>query len=89
MGCTDLFKVGCLGEGLGADGADVRPQSRVHLTVSAQTAGVFEGLATLLTHIRSLTCVLPQMVLVVRAPFEGERAVRTLERPYTCVDLGV
>ena len=66
----------------------MRPQSRVHLTVSAQTAGILEGLATLLAHIRPLTRVLPQMVLVVRAPFESERAVRALECPYTCVYLG-
>lgn len=66
----------------------MRPQSRVHLTVSTQAAGVLEGLATLLTHVRPLACVLPQVVLVVRAPFESERAVRTLESPNTCVHLG-
>lgn len=66
----------------------MRPQSRVHLTVSTQAAGVLEGLATLLTHIWPLTCVLPQVVLVVRAPFESERAVRALECPYSCVNLG-
>lgn len=65
----------------------MRPQSRVHLTVSAQTAGVLEGLATLLTNIRPLACVLPQVVLVVRAPFESERTVRALECPYTCMHL--
>lgn len=65
----------------------MRPQSRVHLTVSTQAASVFEGLATLLTHIWPLTCVLPQMVLVVRAPFESERAVRALECPDSCVYL--
>lgn len=43
----------------------MRTQPRVHLTVSSQAAGVFKGLATLLTHIRPLACVLPQMVLVV------------------------
>lgn len=59
----------------------------MHLTVSTQAAGVLEGLATLLTHIRPLTCVLPQVVLVVRTPFECERAVRALEGPYTCVYL--
>jgi len=66
----------------------MRPQSRVHLTVSAQAAGVLEGLATLLTHIRPLACVLPQVVLIVRAPFESERAVRALERPNARVHLG-
>lgn len=59
----------------------------MHLTVSTQAAGVLEGLATLLTHIWPLTRVLPQMVLVVRAPFESERAVRALECPNTCVYL--
>lgn len=66
----------------------MRSQSRVHLTVSTQAAGVLEGLATLLTHIWPLACVLPQVVLVVRAPFESERAVRALECPNTCVYLG-
>lgn len=60
----------------------------MHLTVSSQTAGVLEGLATLFTHIWPLTCVLPQVVLVVRAPLESERAVRALECPNTCVYLG-
>ena len=66
----------------------MRSQSSVHLTVSTQTAGVLEGLAALLAHIWPLTSVLPQMVLVVRAPFESERAVRALESPHTGVDLG-
>lgn len=66
----------------------MRSQSRVHLTVSTQAAGVLERLATLLTHIWPLACVLPQVVLVVRAPFECERAVGALECPNTCVYLG-
>lgn len=66
----------------------MRPQSRVHLTVSTQAACVLEGLATLLTYIRPLACVLPQVVLVVRAPFESERTVRALECPNACVYLG-
>lgn len=61
----------------------------MHLTVSSQTAGVLKGLATLFTHIRPLTCVLPQVVLVVRAPFESERAMGALECPNTCVYLGM
>lgn len=65
----------------------MRTQSRVHLAVSAQAAGVLEGLATLLAHVRPLACVLPQVVLIVRAPFESERAVRALEGPNTCVYL--
>lgn len=63
------------------------PQTRVHLTVPAQAAGVLEGLATLFAHIRSLTGVLPQVVLVMRAPLESERTVWTLERPYSCMHL--
>lgn len=66
----------------------MRPQSRVHLTVSTQAAGVLERLAALLAHIRPLTCVLPQVVLVVRTPLESKRAVWALECPYTCVYLG-
>lgn len=66
----------------------MRPQSRVHLTVSTQAAGVLKGLATLLTHIRPLACVLPQVVLVVRTPFKCEGAVRALEGPYASVYLG-
>lgn len=66
----------------------MRPQTRVHLTVSAQAAGVLEGLAALFTHVWPLTCVLPQVVLVVGAPFEGERAVRALKCPHTCMHLG-
>lgn len=66
----------------------MRPQSRVHLTVSAQTAGVLEGFAALFAHIRPLTCVLPQVVLVVGAPFESERAMRALKSPNTRVYLG-
>lgn len=63
----------------------MRPQSRVHLTVTTQAAGVLERLAALLAHIWPLTCVLTQVVLVVRAPFKSERAVRALECSYTCV----
>lgn len=59
----------------------------MHLTVPPQTAGVLEGLATLFAHIRPLTCVLPQVVLVVGAPFEGKRAVRALECSYSCMYL--
>lgn len=55
----------------------------MHLTVPPQAAGVLEGLATLFAHIRPLTRVLPQVVLVVGAPFEGKRAVRTLECSYS------
>lgn len=60
----------------------------MHLAVSTQTAGVFKGLATLFAHIWSLPCVLPQVVLVVRAPLESERTVGALECPNTCVYLG-
>lgn len=66
----------------------MRSKSRVHLTVSSQATGILEGLAALFTNVRSLACVLPKVVLVVGAPFEGERAVGTLERPYSCVYLG-
>lgn len=64
----------------------MRAQARVELTVSPQAAAVFEGLATLLTHIGPLTRVLAQVVLVVGAPLEGERAVGALEGPQACVD---
>lgn len=64
------------------------PQPRMHLTVPPQAAGVLERLATLFAHVRPLTCVLPQVVLVVRAPFECKRAVRTLERSYSRMYLG-
>lgn len=63
----------------------MRPQPRVHLTVTTQAAGVLERLATLFTHIWPLTCVLTQVVLVVRAPLKSERAVGALERSYTCM----
>lgn len=63
------------------------PQPRVHLAVPAQAAGVLEGLAALLTHVRPLARVLPQVVLVMGAPLEGQRAVGTLERPHTCMHL--
>jgi len=66
----------------------MRPQTRMHLTVSTQAARVLEGLATLFTHIRPLTRVLPQVILVVGAPFKSKRAVRTLEGPYSCMYLG-
>lgn len=60
----------------------------MHLTVSTQAAGVLEGLATLFAHIWPLSRVLPQVVLVVRAPFESEGAVGALECPNTSVYLG-
>lgn len=63
------------------------PQPRVHLTVSAQTAGVLEGLAALFAHIRPLTRVLPQVVLVVGAPLESEWTVGALEGPDTRMHL--
>jgi hypothetical protein len=65
----------------------VRAQARVELTVSPQTAAVFEGLATLLTHVGPLARVLAQVVLVVGAPLEGELAVGALERSHTCMHL--
>lgn len=88
LGRTDLLEVGRLRERLGADGAGVRSQPRVHLTVSAQAAGVLERLAALFAHVRPLTCVLPQVVLVVGAPLESQRTVGTLEGPDTRVHLG-
>lgn len=81
-----LLQVGRLGEGLGADGAGMRPQTRVHLAVPPQAAGVLEGLSTLFTDVRPLTCVLPQVILVVGAPFEGERTVRALEGSNPCMN---
>lgn len=63
----------------------MRPQPRVHLAVPTKAAGVFEGFSALLTHVGPLACVLPQVVLVVRAPLEGQRAMWALERPYTCM----
>lgn len=84
---TNLLEVGRLGERLGADGAGVRSQPRVHLAVSAQAAGVFERLAALFAHVGPLACVLPQVVLVVGAPLESQRTVGTLEGPDTRVHL--
>lgn len=66
----------------------MRSQPRVHLTVSAQAAGVLERLAALFAHVRPLTCVLPQVILVVGAPLKSQRTVGTLEGPDTCVHLG-
>lgn len=66
----------------------MRPQPRVHLAVSAQAAGVLEGLAALFAHVRPLARVLPQVVLVVGAPLEGERTVGALEGPDARVHLG-
>ncbi len=66
----------------------MRPQSRVHLTVSTQAARVLEGLATLLTHIWPLASMLAQVILVMRTPFESERTVRALKCPNACVYLG-
>ena len=65
----------------------MRPQPRVHLAVPAKAAGVFEGLSTLLTHVRPLARVLPQVVLVMGAPLERQRAMWALEGPYTCMHL--
>lgn len=65
----------------------MRPQPRVHLAVPAKAAGVFEGLSALLTHVRPLARVLSQMVLVMRAPLEGQRAMWALERPHACMHL--
>lgn len=65
----------------------MRPQPRVHLAVSAQAAGVLEGLAALFAHVRPLTRVLSQVVLVVGAPLKGQRTVRTLEGSNTRVHL--
>lgn len=59
----------------------------MQLAVSAQAAGILEGLAALLAHIGSFACMLPQMVLVVRTPLEGKRAVGALEGTHTSVDL--
>lgn len=67
----------------------MRSKPRVHLTVPSQAAGVLERLAALFADVRSLPGVLPQVVLVVGAPFEGERAVGALERPNSCVYLGM
>lgn len=65
----------------------MRPQPRMHLTVSTQAAGVFERFATFFTDIWPLTRVLSQVILVVRTPFESQRAVRALECSYSCMHL--
>ena len=65
----------------------MRPQPRVHLAVPAKAAGVFEGLSTLLTHVRPLARVLPQVILVMGAPLKRQRAVWALEGPYASMHL--
>lgn len=74
-----LPQVGGLTKGLTADDTDVRFDAQMHVLVSAQTAGVFEGFGAPVALVRALAGMLPQMILVVRAPFEGERAVKTLK----------
>lgn len=55
--------------------------------MATETAGVLERLATFLTHIWTLTCVLAKMVLVVGAPLKCQRTVGALKRPDSRVDL--
>lgn len=54
--------------------------------VSTQAAGVFEGLGTRVAGVRTLTGVLPQVILEVRTPFEGQGAIGADEGAYPSVD---
>lgn len=57
----------------------------MHVLVPTQAAGVLEGFGTSVTWIRAFASVLAEVILVVRAPLEGERTVGTLEGTQTCM----
>lgn len=54
--------------------------------MAPQTARVLEGLGTSVTGIRTLSSVLPQVVLVMRTPFKGQGAIGAQEGTHSSVD---
>lgn len=81
-----LPQVGRLGEGLVAHRAGVRLEAKVDVLVPPQTAGVLEGLWAAVTGVRALASMLAQVILVMRAPFKGQRTIGTQEVTHSSVD---
>ena len=54
--------------------------------MSPQTARVFEGLGAGVTRVWTLSSMLAQVILVMRAPFESQWAIGTQEGTHSSVD---
>lgn len=81
-----LPQVGGLSEGFVTHRAGVRLEAKVDILVAPQTARVLEGLGTSVTGVRTLSGVLPQVVLVMRTPFKGQGAIGAQEGTHSSVD---
>lgn len=66
-----LSQISGLTEGLSADVTDVGLEAQVYILMATQAAGVLEGFGAAVTRVRTFTSVLAEVILVVRAPFEG------------------
>lgn len=81
-----LPQVRRLSEGFITHFACVRLETKMNILVSPQAARVFESLGASVAQVRTLSCVLAQMILVVRTPFESQRAIRAHKGTNPCVD---
>lgn len=81
-----LPQVGGLREGFVTHCAGVRFETEMDILVSPQTARVLEGLWTSVTRVWAFSCVLAQVILVVRTPFKSKGAVGTQEGTHSSVD---
>lgn len=81
-----LPQVGGLSEGFFTHRAGVRLEAEVDILVSPQTARVLEGLGASVTGVWTLSSMLAQVILVMRAPFKGQRAIGAQEGTHSSVD---
>lgn len=81
-----LPEVGRLGERFVTHCAGVRLETKMDILVSPQTTGVLEGLWACVTGVWTLSSMLPQVILVMRTPFKGQRTIRAHEGTYSSVD---
>lgn len=81
-----LPQVGRLSEGFVTHCAGVRLETEVDILVSPQAARVLEGLGAGVTGVWTLSSVLPQVILVMRTPFEGQGAIGAHKSTHSSVD---
>ncbi len=80
-----LTQISGLTEGFIADVTDIGLEAQVYILMATQAARVLEGFGAAVTWVRTFTGVLAEVILVVWAPFEGQRAVGALETAKACM----
>lgn len=81
-----LPQVGGLREGFVTHRAGIGLEPEVDILVSPQTTWVLESLGAGVTGVWTLSSVLPQMILIMRTPFEGQRAIGAQKGAHSSVD---